>query len=392
MIRVGFILEGYDWLGGVNYYRNLLSALALICEPKVRPVMFVGNKTPEDIVQNFCSAEIVRSSVLDVATPAGFFRRVIRKFSGQRDLVLDVILRQHDIQVLSHYSGALPYWSSVKSIGWIPDFQYLHFPKYFTKDDRALREAAVDRVISNCHSLILSSVAAQEDLEKVSLVSISKSNVLHFVPEIDLSPSVVTKSDLEVRYGFKAPYFYLPNQFWIHKNHRIVIEALATLKKQGVTPMIVASGATYDHRFPEHFTDLLAFARREGVDTSFKVLGVIPYGDLLSLMRHSLAVINPSLFEGWSSTVEEAKALDKTVLLSTIPVHKEQSPNKGIYFDPLNAEDLAQKMIDVMCQEETSLENVARCSATYAEDRMNFALNYQNIVCRLFSENTLQDK
>jgi hypothetical protein len=45
-----------------------------------------------------------------------------------------------------------------------------------------------------------------------------------------------------------------------------------------------------------------------------------------------------------------------------------------------------------MRDEEASLENAPRCSATYAEDRMNFALNYQEIVSCVFSENTLQGK
>jgi len=123
-----------------------------------------------------------------------------------------------------------------------------------------------------------------------------------------------------------------------------VIDALADLKSRGIRVTVLATGNARDHRFPEHFSGLMERVRTSGVEESFRVLGVVPYGDLLSLMRHSLAVINPSLCEGWSTTVEEAKALDKAVLLSDIAVHREQNPAKGIFFDPRNADELAEKI------------------------------------------------
>ena len=43
-------------------------------------------------------------------------------------------------------------------------------------------------------------------------------------------------------------------------------------------------------------------------------------------MYHSIALINPSKFEGRSSTVEQGKSMGEKIILSTIPVHKEQKP------------------------------------------------------------------
>ena len=63
-------------------------------------------------------------------------------------------------------------------------------------------------------------------------------------------------------------------------------------------------------------------------------LGLIPFIDVLSLIYHSLAVLNPSYFEGWSSTVEQAKAYNKRIILSKIKVHKEQNPKYAYYFEP----------------------------------------------------------
>jgi glycosyltransferase involved in cell wall biosynthesis len=81
---------------------------------------------------------------------------------------------------------------------------------------------------------------------------------------------------------------------------------------------------------------------RAGLQERFRPLGVVPYEHVAALMRESVAVINPSLFEGWSTTVEEAKSSGKRVLLSDIPVHREQAPPGGSFFDPHDPDGLAE--------------------------------------------------
>ena len=63
MIRVAFVLENNGWLGGVNYFRNLFSALDLISECKIKPVLFVGYKTPENILQYFNKNEVIATTI-----------------------------------------------------------------------------------------------------------------------------------------------------------------------------------------------------------------------------------------------------------------------------------------------------------------------------------------
>ena len=71
------------------------------------------------------------------------------------------------------------------------------------------------------------------------------------------------------------------------------------------------------------------------------MLGKVPYEDVIALMKNCEALINPSLFEGWSTTVEEAKSLGIKLLLSDISVHFEQLGNKAKYFKKNSALSLA---------------------------------------------------
>ena len=61
----------------------------------------------------------------------------------------------------------------------------------------------------------------------------------------------------------------------------------------------------------------------------------MPYIDLMSLMFYSIAVINPSFSEGWSNTVEQAKAMRKKTIISNITVHREQKIVILFYLNPM---------------------------------------------------------
>lgn len=75
---------------------------------------------------------------------------------------------------------------------------------------------------------------------------------------------------------------------------------------------------------------------------------VLPYADVLGLMRTAVAVINPSLMEGWSTTVEEAKSLGAPLILSDIPVHREQASTIADFFDAQSPASLAQVLDNCM--------------------------------------------
>lgn len=384
MIRVGFVLETDGWMGGINYYRNLFSALKLLPSRSIQPVIFVGTHVSDELLGNFRDAEIVRSPLLDTRTLSGTLRRLINKVTSRQDILLKQLLVRHDIKILSHL-GRFFNVGPIKTIGWITDFQHLHLPQFFSEKELKQRDTDFRGIVQHCDCVLLSSESAKSDLASFAPSALPRVKVLQFVPEIDPMLELTSIHELESKYGFTRPFFYVPNQFWIHKNHSVVIDALAHLRAQGIRPTVLSTGNKRDYRHPDHYEKLTSRIDELGLQDSFKALGLVPYKDLLSLMHYSLAVINPSLFEGWSSTVEEAKALGKTILLSNLPVHKEQDPSGGIFFDPENSCDLAEKMRAVLAQ--TSIKNsdeiLMKISENYAFSRFSFAKQYQELVAGL---------
>lgn len=383
MIRVGFALEhDSSWLGGVNYFRNLICAIESLPDKTIQPVVFAGTKADVSVFEGM--AEIVRSPMLDRKSAQWWLRRFMERVFPRRDYMLYWMLRRNRIQVLSHL-GELWRTCSIPSIGWIPDFQHMHLPKFYSAYEFAARNSAFSRLIHRSAALLLSSEDALKDLRVFSPKNQTPTYVLRFTSCLVNQMPVLSREDLERKYGLERAWFHLPNQFWKHKNHDIVIEALRLLKLQGKEVLVVATGSTNDYRNPAYFGNVQKKISEYGVAADFRTLGMLPYSEVVSLMRYSVAVINPSLFEGWSTTVEEAKALGKKILLSDIPVHREQAPDRGIYFRPDQAGELASIMNECREKFDASLEE--KITLQYLQNtearKLAFAKNYEQIVLGL---------
>jgi glycosyltransferase involved in cell wall biosynthesis len=187
---------------------------------------------------------------------------------------------------------------------------------------------------------MVSSEDACQDFREFYKVRSNRMHVVRFSVPVKCEP--FDRAALLGKYGLPENFFYLPNQFWRHKNHDCVIQALALAKQKGSNITVAVSGNPHDPRDPEHFQNLMKLSERLGVRNNFKVLGMIPYSDVQGLMQSCNALINPSCFEGWSTTVEEAKALGIKMLLSNLNVHQEQAGNRAEYFETDSPEELAR--------------------------------------------------
>jgi glycosyltransferase involved in cell wall biosynthesis len=281
----------------------------------------------------------------------------------RRDLLMARFLEANRVDILSHTEG-LGTRSSFPQVGWISDFQHLHKPEFFDPRELAQREKVFRGTVESSSLLLVSSQDAYRDLERFAPAAVGKCRVLRFTSGYNETPEPLNAEYLKKKYGLAAPYFHLPNQFWAHKNHRMVVDALSILKSRGRPPLVISTGKTQDYRNPEYFGQLMSYVESQGVQAQFRVLGTVPYGDLCAIMRNSIAVMNPSRFEGWSTTVEEAKSFGKRVLLSDLAVHREQAPARGVFF-PLDdaaalANLMAQSLAGYSPRDESDFEFQAR--------------------------------
>lgn len=379
MIRVGLAL-GASWLGSVNYYRNLLHAICALPDRKIEPVLLLGERGDIGILEGLPPVEVIRSRWLDPLTPRWAVRKVWQQtFAG--DPFLERFLRAHGIDVLSH-SDFLGRHARLPAICWIGDFQHRQLPQFFKRSERLYRDRDFRMQCRHATRILLSSHDAQRALASFEPSCVGKSRILQFVAQPDVGGEPTELLSLQQRYSFGGPYFHVPNQFWAHKNHQLIFDALAILKGRGERVQVISTGATDDYRQPRYFEQLMARAEALGVLDSFRTLGVIPYADLIGLMINAVALLNPSRAEGWSTSVEEAKSLGKRIILSDLPVHREQAPPDGVYVDPDDEQGLADAMWRVWTTFDPAVDRERSTSARRElPGRVRaFADGYQDIV------------
>ncbi|MDR1732818.1 MAG: glycosyltransferase family 4 protein, partial [Synergistaceae bacterium] len=373
MIRVAWRLERFAWLGGLNYFRNLMKALAMSPDSRIEPVL-LGEKSQEEFSFEFIPYRLPQKFSW------GWLYRHFSHFVSKRDFALENLLRENHVDLLSHYVP-LGSRSSVSSLCWIPDLQHKKMPEMFSAKERFLRDRSFLDMARNAQGVLFSSESAKKDFQRAYPRVNPKTRVLPFVAWVSEIPPAEAAQIL-AKYNIDEPYFHVPNQLWRHKNHQVILEALKIAGNPKEAPLVISTGDTGDYRHLQYFEELRCEVNDAGLKERFRFLGRIPPDDLMALMKCSLALVNPSYFEGWSTTVEEGKSMGKTVILSDIPVHREQAPERGRFFRPDRPEELYEVLRDVAETHNPDRENneYEKAMKRLPERMRQYAASYENIV------------
>lgn len=265
--------------------------------------------------------------------------------------------------------------------GWIPDFQYKHLPHLFSNEEYNSRETRNKNLAEQSPILAFSSQNALNDYQNFFPENANNAYLLRFVS--NANPNWFNADAIVVQKKFSLPdqFFIVCNQFWKHKDHQTVIKAMSLLKQKGIEITVVCTGATEDFRNPDYYPSLLKLANELGVENQLKVLGFISRNDQIQLIRRSMAIIQPSQFEGWSTVVEDGRSLGKHIFLSDFDVHLEQNPPNTWFFEMGNAEDLASKM-EINLNVLTAGPNLENEEKAFSENQnlmKEYGLNFINM-------------
>ena len=320
------------WIAGLYYVRNCLEALATL-PPEKRPEVSIflpagiNEPTLESLLHN-CRAWINEI-------------RIPQSVVGNR-AELQELADAHPCEVyfplLNHPPVSLPgHW-----IGWITDLQHCHYPQFFSPEELEHRDGLFRFLIATCSRIICSSQTVAADLQRAYRVASAQTAVVRFSSQI---PRQVTAEEIArtlEQLRIDRPFVYLPNQFWLHKNHSTAFAAWRLITERNPqAPLLVCSGALEEPRDDYHVPLLLDYLETHQLQDSIRILGLVEREQQAVLYHAASAFLQPSLFEGWSTTVEEAKSLGCPLIVSDIPVHREQADGLASFFPALSPEALA---------------------------------------------------
>jgi glycosyltransferase involved in cell wall biosynthesis len=333
------------WVGGYNYQSNLFVALNRHCHREILPVVFAGtDDDPGELAElaAISGVEVVRSRAFDrrrsslvSALAFGLDRAAAAEFKAKKiDLVFEAA---------RFFGWRLPF----PAVAWFPDFQHRGLPQLFSPAARWRRDIGFRAQIASGRSILLSSESALRDCRAFYPTLRNHVSVVRFAAQPAAGLLAADVNGVLAQYGLPSGYFYLPNQFWRHKNHHVVVDALDVTRQRGLDIVVAVSGSPDDSRESGYFGDLTKQVKSRGLEKNFRYLGMIPLDHVYALLRASIALINPSRFEGWSTTVEEAKSFGVPSILSDIDVHREQTGGTARYFGVDEPQALATHLGDV---------------------------------------------
>ena len=380
--KIGLLFFYSDnWIGGSYYIINLVQALNQLEDVK-KPYLLIFIKTKgefDKLVEAtnypYLSYKIVEDehNSNEFSVVQNFINKVYYKFF--KKFYFDNKLNPSKVDVCfpNPTSRFFDDLSKNQRLFWIPDFQEIYLPHFFEKEELEFRYHQHQTIAKEEKHIIFSSKDAEKDFYSLFPTSSVNSNVLNFAVTHPKYEHLSINNLLE-KYNLPRDYFFAPNQFWKHKNQTVILEAVKIAKQNGVAISVVFSGKMHDYRNTEYTESLINFVKEDKLKENIFFLGFIDRSEQLKLMKESIAIIQPSLFEGWSTVVEDAKVMNKYIILSDLSVHKEQIEANVSFFSPHNSLELS-KLLQLYSKQEPVIQNY-----DYQSKVVEFGENFLKII------------
>ena len=342
------------WAGGRYYLQHLIRCVAsLPMEERLMLRDVWWGQVPDD--DPFKEVRSDLSDPVSISMPNTMWRRAVRKVKCLLDGTHDArdLFAPYDIKVF--FPIPLCENTGIPYAFWLPDFQYLRRPDLLSTNQCKHFETYYHNNVYQAQRVILSSEDARNDYSFVFPEYQYKAHVVRFCSVPDdtwwkWNPIEITK-----KHHLPERFFIVCNQFTRHKNHFILLTAMRILLDRGMSDVhLVCTGSTFDHREEDYIGQVKEMIATHNLADNVHILGLVPRSDHIALLRQSIAALQPSMFEGWSTIIEDAKSLGKPVLTSDIPVHREQLFN--MHENYLSLKD-AGEWADAMAEAWITMDN-----------------------------------
>lgn len=229
------------------------------------------------------------------------------------------------------YAGKDPFIHELKMNGVIPIFDLMHkyenFPELNSGNIYKEREIYYQRLCKYAKGVMVDSEIGKLHVLENYEIEKSKIFVVPYVP-----PSYV----FEIKHSYSIEKFNLPDefifypaQFWQHKNHRAIVEALNILKDKGIIINCVFVGAKKNSF--QLVNDLVI---KYQLNKQIFYLDYVSNNDLVGLYKMAKALVMPTLLGPTNIPPLEAIALNCPVITSNIYGIPEQMADAAILVNP----------------------------------------------------------
>lgn len=246
--------------------------------------------------------------------------------------------------------------SGIKRIVTIFDLSFLHFKKDFLKKDLWQLTNWTKFSADNADHIVTISNFSKKDIMNQYGVDKSKITVVYpgYAKDQFKKQDVGSKmQEISKKYNIKEPYIIYIGTVQPRKNLMRLIEAVSRIEGLGLIIVGKTSGAGKQGWMYE---DILEEPRKLGCEDRVIFTGFVSDDELSILLNGAVALIQPSLWEGFGIPVVEAMACGKPVLISNTSSLPEVAGKAGLTFDPFSIDQIEQAIRTVVTDKKLNMK------------------------------------
>jgi glycosyltransferase involved in cell wall biosynthesis len=273
------------------------------------------------------------------------------------------VARHYQLDVIFNPKFTVPIFTRAKTVFVMHGSEWFAIPEHFLWYDRLYFKRAIPTYLRRADAVIAVSNAVKRDTVRYAGVPPQKIAAIHngFDPQ-GFQPVKDFRKLNGVRAKYRLPKHFLlwAGQMESRKNLGRLFEALAKVKHR-IPHSLVIAGAQR-HQFPMAAgvaQDLKILAQR-GIEDRVHFAGWISHDDLPAVYSLADAYVFPSLHEGFGIPLLEAMACGCPVLTANTCAPPEVIKGAGKLVDPLNVDDIAAGIVQVVQDDVLRARYVAR--------------------------------
>ncbi len=259
------------------------------------------------------------------------------------DLGIDLIIYP-SANPLSFEAG-IPYIIAIHDL---MHLQHPEFPENSQNDELQWREYIFRNGSRYATFILADSETGKEDILQFYGpygVTANQVKVLPFLPASYLPAEIPQNEIDEVKKKHNLPerYLFYPAQFWPHKNHARIYNALGNLKDQfNLEIPLVLSGSFAGQLRKETYGELMKLAEQRGISNQIIYVGYLPEADMGAVYAGSAALVMPTFHGPTNIPVLEAWIYGCPVITSNVRGIRDQAGDAAVLVDPSSVDEIAE--------------------------------------------------